>query len=236
MTELRKLRVFLCHASQDKSIVRVLRQKLEEEGWIDPWLDEKKLLPGEDWRTSIEDAVEASDLVVICLSNNSINKEGFVQKELRYAREISLEKPEGTIFLIPLRFEECDVPRGLRFFQWVDYFGENREQNYTALLESFSIRRQQVVRKENEKKDIEERIRREVEEKEKRELEERARELAKWRAIELARKEAEEKARRDFEERARKEAEEKTKREIEEHPRNEDGIISQKTIPSPKKR
>lgn len=45
MTETRKLRVFLCHASQDKPIVRELYQRLLAEGWIDPWLDEEKLLP-----------------------------------------------------------------------------------------------------------------------------------------------------------------------------------------------
>jgi len=38
----RKLRVFLCHASQDKPIVRELYQRLLAEGWIDPWLDEEK--------------------------------------------------------------------------------------------------------------------------------------------------------------------------------------------------
>ena len=41
----RKLRVFLCHSSQDKPIVRELYQRLLAEGWIDPWLDEEKLLP-----------------------------------------------------------------------------------------------------------------------------------------------------------------------------------------------
>ncbi|MBI5839508.1 MAG: toll/interleukin-1 receptor domain-containing protein [Chloroflexi bacterium] len=46
-----KLRVFLCHASQDKPIVRELYQRLNAEGWIDPWLDEEKLLPGQDWDT-----------------------------------------------------------------------------------------------------------------------------------------------------------------------------------------
>jgi len=45
----RKLRVFLCHASQDKPIVRELYQRLDAEGWIDPWLDEEKLLPSQDW-------------------------------------------------------------------------------------------------------------------------------------------------------------------------------------------
>ncbi len=203
----RKLRVFLCHASQDKPLVRELRLRFADVGWIDPWLDEKKLHPGEDWRVSIEEAVESSDLVLICLSNNSVNKEGFVQKELRYAREIALEKTEGTIFLIPLRLEECDVPRGLRFFQWADYFGGDKEQNYEDLLESFSIRRQQILRREAEsaRKEAEERERREIEENARKQTDERVRREAE----EMSRREAEQKVRIDAEERARKDAEQK---------------------------
>ena len=52
----RKLRVFICHALQDKPIVRELYQRLLAEGWIDPWLDEEKLLPGQDWDLEIEKA------------------------------------------------------------------------------------------------------------------------------------------------------------------------------------
>ena len=37
----RKLRVFLCHSSDDKPIVRELYHQLDLEGWIDVWLDEK---------------------------------------------------------------------------------------------------------------------------------------------------------------------------------------------------
>ena len=50
MPEQAKLKVFLCHASQDKPIVRDLYQRLSAEGWIGPWLDEEKLLPGQDWK------------------------------------------------------------------------------------------------------------------------------------------------------------------------------------------
>ncbi len=148
----RPLRVFLCHASQDKPVVRELSQRLASEGWIDPWLDEKKLLPGQDWRLKIEEAVEISDIVIICLSSNSVSKEGFVQKELRYAREIALEKPEETIFLIPLRLDECDVPRGLRFYQWADYFGEKKEETYSALIESLKLRHEQRLRLEEKER------------------------------------------------------------------------------------
>jgi hypothetical protein len=53
----RKLRVFPCHASQDKLIVRQLYQRLLAEDWIDPWLDEEKLFPGQDWDLEIEERV-----------------------------------------------------------------------------------------------------------------------------------------------------------------------------------
>jgi hypothetical protein len=63
MPEPRKLRVFLCHSSHDKPVVRELYQRLkaapygDDKGWIDPWLDEEKLYPGQDWDLGIEKAV-----------------------------------------------------------------------------------------------------------------------------------------------------------------------------------
>lgn len=54
MLEPRKLRVFLCHSSNDKPAVRELYGRLKGEGWIDPWLDEEKLYPGQDWDLEIE--------------------------------------------------------------------------------------------------------------------------------------------------------------------------------------
>jgi hypothetical protein len=148
----RLLKVFISYASQDKPVVQEFSRRLAGEGWIDPWVDEKKLLPGQDWRTKIEEAVETSDIVIICLSNNSVSKEGFVQKELRYAREIAFEKPDETIFLIPLRLDDCSVPRGLRFYQWGDYFEEKREDTYTALLEALKIRYEQKLRLEEKER------------------------------------------------------------------------------------
>jgi hypothetical protein len=148
----RPLKVFLSYASEDKPLVRELSRRLVGEGWIDTWFDEKKLLPGDDWRLAIEEAVEDSDIVIICLSGNSVSKEGHVQKELRYTRDIALEKPEGTTFIIPLRLDECEVPRGLRFYQWVDYFGERKNESYGSLVESLKLRHEQKIRQEEEKR------------------------------------------------------------------------------------
>ena len=92
----RKLRVFLCHASADKKAVRELHQRLGKRGFA-PWLDEEDLLGGQDWRLQIRQAVEASDIVLVCLSQKSISKRGFVQKEIIFALDAADEQPEGTI-------------------------------------------------------------------------------------------------------------------------------------------
>lgn len=137
----RKLRVFLCHASQDKPVVRELYQRLNAEGWIDPWLDEEKLLPGQDWDMEIEKAVEAADVVLVCVSSRSVTKEGYIQREIKFALDIALEKPEGTIFIIPLRLDDCDVPRRLRSWQYVDYFpSEKLKASYQRLMQSLQVR------------------------------------------------------------------------------------------------
>ncbi len=141
MTETRKLRVFLCHSSQDKPIVRELYQRLNAEGWIDPWLDEEKLLPGQNWDMEIEKAVETADAVIVCLSNTSVTKEGYVQRELKFVLDIALEKPEEAIFIIPLRLEDCNPPRRLRLWQYADYFpASGREVAYKRLLASLKLR------------------------------------------------------------------------------------------------
>jgi formylglycine-generating enzyme required for sulfatase activity len=123
----RQLRVFLCHSSKDKAAVRELYKKLRAEPWLDPWLDEEKLLPGQDWHMEIEKAVEVTDVVVVLLSHQSVSQEGFVQRELKLALDIADEKPEGTIFITPLRLDDCPAPRRLRGWHYVDYFPADRK-------------------------------------------------------------------------------------------------------------
>ena len=128
------LKVFLCHASSDKTNVRKLYKDLSNLDYVDPWLDEEKLLPGEDWRREIPKAIRTSDVVIVCLSRSSITKSGYVQTEIKFALDIADEQPEGTIFLIPLKFEECEVPERLSRWQWVNYFDESGYKRLCAAL------------------------------------------------------------------------------------------------------
>jgi len=133
----RKLRVFLCHSSQDKPVVRELYQRLSAEGWIDPWLDEEKLLPGRNFDMEIEKAVENTDAVIVCLSTNSVTKNGYIQKELRKILDVADQMSEETVFVIPMRFDECQIPRKLQSLHYVDYFpSERKEASLQKLLQT----------------------------------------------------------------------------------------------------
>jgi len=132
----RPLRVFLCHSSNDKPLVRELYNRLSAE-CIDTWLDEERILPGQDWKHEITNAVRSADVVIVCLSRGSIGKEGYIQKEIKDALDVADEKPEGTIFLIPLKLEECEVPERLRRWQWVNYFDKD---GYLRLMNGLRFR------------------------------------------------------------------------------------------------
>jgi hypothetical protein len=133
---IRQLRVFLCHSSSDKPIVRGLYEKLRSDS-MQPWLDEEDLLPGQDWETEIRKAIRASDVVLVCLSKGSITKVGYVQKEIRDVLDVADEQPEGTIFLIPVRLEPIDMPDRFRRWQWVDLF---QEPGYERLIRALHTR------------------------------------------------------------------------------------------------
>jgi hypothetical protein len=216
----RKLCVFLCHSSQDKSIVRELYQRLNAEGWIDPWLDEEKLLPGQDWDMEIEKAVEDSDAIVVCISNTSVSKEGYVQKEIKVALNFALYKPEETIFIIPLRLDDCPTPRNLRSIQYIDFFPAKRQERaYHRLCQSLQLRLEQIIKRETEEQvsNEEEKARKRAEQKARRETSKKTRQEAELREA----KEQEERIRNQAEERARVEIELRESREREKLAREE---------------
>ena len=135
----RPLKVFLCHAHSDATAVRALYDRLTQDG-VDAWLDKKKLLPGADWELDIRKAVREADLVVVCLSKQ-FNQAGFRQKEVRLALEVAIEKPEGDIFIIPAKLEECEVLDNLKKWQWVNLF---EDDGYERLTQTLDLRAERI--------------------------------------------------------------------------------------------
>jgi hypothetical protein len=109
MAATKPIQIFLCHASEDKAAVETIYDRLKGLGYS-PWLDKKDLLPGQRWRVEIPKALRASDYILICLSKASVAKRGYVQNEFKLALEVLQEIPEGTIYGIPVRLDDCPIP------------------------------------------------------------------------------------------------------------------------------
>ena len=125
--------VFLCHCSEDKPIVREINRVLKSNGF-QPWLDEDDIVPAHLWDKEIKQGLRSSHAVIVCLSNTFVRKEGYVQKELRYAIEIASEKPEGVVFLIPVRLENCKILPSLADLQFIDWFKDDGPEKMLRAL------------------------------------------------------------------------------------------------------
>ncbi|HEY2094364.1 MAG TPA: toll/interleukin-1 receptor domain-containing protein [Thermoanaerobaculia bacterium] len=77
-------RVFVSYAREDSGAAARLARELATEGF-QPWFDKDELFPGERWEAAIERGIRSSDYFVAFLSKNSVNKRGYVQKEIRRA-------------------------------------------------------------------------------------------------------------------------------------------------------
>jgi hypothetical protein len=115
-------RVFIAYVHEDLPLARRLRDGIAAAGCT-VWLDKDKLLPGQNWLRAIRRGVELSDAFVACFSQRSIAKRGQFHNELRWALEYARLRPLEATFLVPVRFETCDVPRRIaEQVQYVDLF------------------------------------------------------------------------------------------------------------------
>jgi len=82
----------------------------------------EKLQPGQDWQREIRKAILKSDVVIVCLSQNFNQQQGYRHEELKVALEKAKLLIDNEIFIIPARLEKCDMPESLRHLHRVDLF------------------------------------------------------------------------------------------------------------------
>lgn len=122
-----KPRVFIAYVEEDLAVAKKLYAAFEQHGFR-PWLDRKKLLPGQNWPRAIETAIQTSNFFVACFSHRSICKRGSFHSELRFALSCAEQVPLDEIYFIPLRLDACEVPRNIaRKIQYVDLFPNWRQ-------------------------------------------------------------------------------------------------------------
>jgi tetratricopeptide (TPR) repeat protein len=125
-------RVFISYCREDFAEVARLRDALVAEGF-EVWWD-NDLLPGQDWKYEIREAIKRSSAVILCLSARALERtRTYIYPEALDAIAAYRQCRPGEIFLIPVRLSQCEIPsieidhtRNLDRLHCVDLFPTNR--------------------------------------------------------------------------------------------------------------
>jgi len=123
--------VFLSHSSKDKAVVRDLANRLRADG-LKVWFDEWVLKPGDSIPAKLEEGLERSRVLVLCMSANAFGSE-WSQLEagtFRYRDPLNKERR-----FIPLRLDEAPIKGSLAQFLYISWRPSDRAQQYPKLLE-----------------------------------------------------------------------------------------------------
>jgi len=118
-------KVFISYSRSDEPIAKRVFEELKASGHVEPWFDKQSLLPGMAWRPAIRKAIREANYFLALISTRSASGRGFRNSELNDALEILKEFPPDQIYLIPVRLDECEMPRDeLDELTWLDLFPE----------------------------------------------------------------------------------------------------------------
>jgi WD40 repeat protein len=124
--------LFLSHSSADKAIVRPLAERLRGDG-LTVWFDEWVIKPGDSIPAKIEDGLERSRVLVLCMSAHAFGS-GWAQLEsgtFRFRDPLNKERR-----FIPLRLDDAEIKGSLAQFLYIDWRPAESEQEYTKLVEA----------------------------------------------------------------------------------------------------
>ncbi|HEY4288016.1 MAG TPA: toll/interleukin-1 receptor domain-containing protein [Puia sp.] len=129
--------VFLSYAREGIRYAEKLYLDLRLEE-IDIGMDVKCLLPGQNWKKEITNAIRTCNFFIMLISRHSINKRGYVQKEVKIALDVPDKISTGQIFLIPVRLEDITpVDDELLNLNWVNLY-ESYPKGVNSVLSALS--------------------------------------------------------------------------------------------------
>ncbi|MFE9784992.1 toll/interleukin-1 receptor domain-containing protein [Nocardia salmonicida] len=107
------------------------------------WRDRNSLGPGGTWKSEIREAIRSGAVFFLaCFSEQSTARpKSYMNEELTLAVEEFRKMPPGHTWLIPIRFDDSDVPewdlgagRTISDLNWVDLFGEKYAVQASSLI------------------------------------------------------------------------------------------------------
>ena len=135
---------FISYVREDAKRVDKLQRSLEAEG-ITVWRDTSDLWPGQDWKIEIRRAIERGVAFIACFSEHTTRRRtvSYQNEELVFAVELMRQRPPGEVWLLPVRFSDCQLPsfnlgvgRTLDSLHRVDLLNDSWEPGISRLAEA----------------------------------------------------------------------------------------------------
>lgn len=124
--------VFLSHSSKDKAIVRDIAERLRKDG-IKVWFDEWALRPGDSIPSKIEEGLELSRVLVLCMSANAFGSDWAQLEAGTFRFRDPLNKKRR---FVPLQLDDTPVKGALAQFHHIKWNSSTWDQEYERFLEA----------------------------------------------------------------------------------------------------
>lgn len=116
-------RLFLSYARKNLRDATRLYRALSRSTNHEVWFDRVSLMPGVRWEPAIRKAIRESRYFLALFSKSSVSQRGYRHSELRQALEVLAEYPSDSVYLIPIRLDNCKMPdAALEALNRVDLF------------------------------------------------------------------------------------------------------------------
>jgi hypothetical protein len=129
-----EMRVFVCHASEDKPAARDFASRLSALG-AEVWLDEWEIRVGDSIVDKINAGLESASHLAVLLSVNSVTKP-WVKRE--FSATLMRQLADSSVTTLPVRLDNCAIPAVLSDIKYADC-RESFERGINQIAESLFL-------------------------------------------------------------------------------------------------
>ena len=116
--------VFLSHSSKDKEIVRAVAKRLRADG-LRVWFDESEIHPGDNIPAKIEEGLDQSRVLVLCMSAHAFGSDWARLEASTFRFRDPLNKERR---FIPVRLDDAPIKGSLAQFLYLNWRPADNEQ------------------------------------------------------------------------------------------------------------
>src|ERR1700730_1131097 len=124
--------VFLSHSTKDKAVVRAVAERLRGDG-LRVWYQEWEIRPGDSIPAKIEEGLERSRVLVLCMSAQAFGSDWARLESGTFRVRDPLNKERR---FIPLGLAAGPIKGSLAHSLYISCLAEEREKEYAKLLEA----------------------------------------------------------------------------------------------------